>query len=166
MAGRSACRRIPCWWCSEGLGADEYLAKSEIDGRRLRINKSEFQVLILPPMSYARLSTAIRVRDFCRAGGTVIALPRLPFTSVTDGRACPELRAVWHEVFDLHSSAEPHVLRKNVNGGRSYWVPGSVTDLVEIIREIVDPDIELVEGPDDRLHWCHSSNGRSSAKGY
>ena len=28
---------------------DGYLAKSEVDGRRLRINKSEFQVLILPP---------------------------------------------------------------------------------------------------------------------
>ena len=84
---------------------DYYLAKSEFDGGRLRINNSEFQVLILPPMSTTRRSTALRVRDFYRAGGTVIALRRLPYTSVETGRDDPELKAIWEEVFDLHSSA-------------------------------------------------------------
>ena len=126
--------------------------KSEFEGGRLRINSSEFQVLILPPMSTTRRSTALRVRDFYRAGGTVIALRRLPYTSVETGRDDPELKAIWEEVFDLHSSAEPYVMRKSASGGRSYWVPGSVTDLVEVIREVVDPDIELVEGPADHLY--------------
>ena len=49
-------------------------------------------------------------------------------------------------------------MRKSASGGRSYWVPGSVTDLVEIIREVVDPDIELVEGPSDHLFAMHKRN--------
>jgi hypothetical protein len=134
---------------------DDYLAKSEVGGGRLRINSTEFQVLILPPMSTTRRSTAARVRDFYQAGGTVIALRRLPFTSAETGRNDPELKAIWEEVFDLHSSLEPYVMRKNPSGGRSYWVPGSVTDLVEIIREAVDPDIELVEGLADHLIAMH-----------
>ncbi len=134
---------------------DGYLAKSTVDGGRLRINQSEFQVLILPPMSTTRRSTAVRVRDFYQAGGTVIAHRRLPYTSVESGREDPELRAIWEEVFDTHSTVEPYMLRKGPAGGRSYWVPGFVTDLVEIIREIVDPDVELVEGPDDRLFSMH-----------
>ena len=137
---------------------DYYLAKSEFDGGRLRINSSEFQVLILPPMSTTRRSTALRVRDFYRAGGTVIALRRLPYTSVETGRDDPELKAIWEEVFDLRSSVEPYVMRKSASGGRSYWVPGYVTDLVEVIREVVDPDIELVEGPADHLFAMHKRN--------
>ncbi len=137
---------------------DYYLAKSEFDGGRLRINNKEFQVLILPPMSTTRRSTAMRVRDFYRAGGTVIAQRRLPYTSVESGRDDPELKAIWEEVFDLHASAEPYVMRKSANGGRSYWVPGYVTDLVEIIREVLDPDVELVEGPAEHLYAMHKRN--------
>jgi len=137
---------------------DEYLAKSEFDGGRLRINSAVFQVLILPPMSTMRRSTALRVRDYYRVGGTVIALRCLPFTSVESGRDDAELEAIWEEVFDLHSSVEPSVMRKGPSGGRSYWVTGSATDLVEIIREVVDPDVELVDGPGDRLFAMHKRN--------
>ena len=137
---------------------DYYLAKSDVAGGRLRINNLEFQVLILPPMSTTRRSTAMRVRDFYRAGGTVIALRRLPYNSVETGRDDPELKAIWEEVFDLHSTVEPYRMRKSASGGRSYWVPGYVADLVEIIREVVDPDIELVEGPSDHLFAMHKRN--------
>jgi hypothetical protein len=137
---------------------DYYLAKSEFSGSRLRINNLEFQVLILPPMSTTRRSTAMRVRDFYRAGGTVIALRRLPYNSVETGRDDPELKAIWEEVFDLRSSVKPSAMRKSANGGSSYWLPGSVTDLVEIIREVVDPDIELVEASSDHLFAMHKRN--------
>ena len=55
----------------------------------------------------------MRVRDFYRAGGTVIALRRLPYTSVETGRDDPELKAIWEEVFDLRSSLKPYVMRKS-----------------------------------------------------
>jgi len=137
---------------------DYYLEKSEFAGGRLHINKAEFQLLILPPMSTTRRSTAARVRDYYRAGGTVIALRRLPYTSVESGRDDAELKAIWEEVFDLRSTAEPYLMRKGANGGRSYWVPGYVKDLVEIIREVLDPDIELVDGPANNLYALHKRN--------
>jgi hypothetical protein len=137
---------------------DYYLAKSEFTSGRLRIDNQEFQVLILPPMSTTRRSTAARVRDFYRAGGTVIALRRLPYTSVESGRNDPELKAIWEEVFDLRPSVKPCVMRNNSGGGRSYWVTGYVADLVDIVREIVDPDVELAEGPSDHLFAMHKRN--------
>ena len=144
--------------CDFMVADDEYLAQCEFDKGRLRINKSEFQVLILPPMSTTRLKTAERIRDYYRAGGTVIALRRLPFISVENGRDDPALKTIWNEVFDLHTAADPLVMRKNRNGGRSYWVMGSVADAVEIICEVVDPDVELVEGMGDRLFALHKRN--------
>lgn len=142
------------------LAADDfYLARAETSGRRLRINDFEFQVLILPPMSTTRRATAERVREFYRAGGAVIALRRLPFTSVESGRNDPELKAIWDEVFDLNPSVRIFSLRTNTAGGRSYWVPGSVSDLVEVVREVVDPDVELVEGPSDHLFALHKRHG-------
>lgn len=137
---------------------DYYLAKSEVGSGRLRINQLEFQVLILPPMSTTRRATAMRVREFYRAGGTVIALRRLPQNSVEIGRDDPELKSIWEEVFDLHSSLKPYGLRTNSGGGRSYLVAGAVADLVEIVREVVDPDVELVEGQSDHLFAMHKRN--------
>lgn len=134
---------------------DEYLANSQFEGGRLRINKAEFRVLILPPMSTTRRATALKVRDLYRAGGTVIAHRRVPYASVEEGRDDAELKAVWEEVFDLQPSVEPQVLRKGPNGGRSYFISGSANDLVEVVREVVDPDVEIVEGADDRLFAMH-----------
>ncbi len=137
---------------------DYYLRRSTVEGGRLHINNFDFQALILPPMSTTRRSTAQQVRDFYRAGGTVIAHRRLPFTSVESGREDPELKAIWEEVFDLRPSVESYVLRKNANGGRSYLVPGLVADVVEVIREAVDLDVELVDGPADHLFALHKRN--------
>ena len=137
---------------------DYYIGKSEFAGSLMRINDLEFQVLILPPMSTTRRDTAIKVRDFYRAGGTVIALRRLPYNSVETGRDDAELKAIWQEVFDFTPSGKPYVMRKDAGGGRSYLVSGSVADLVEIVREVVDPDIELTEGPSNNLFAMHKRN--------
>jgi hypothetical protein len=134
---------------------DYYLSQSKPEDGHLRIANSDFKVLILPPMSTTRRSTAELISRFYQAGGTVIALRRLPYTSVEAGRADPELKAIWEEVFETRPSLQPYRMRKGTNGGLSYFVPGSVTDLVEVIREVVDPDIELVEGPSDHLYALH-----------
>ena len=120
---------------------DYYISQSEIEGNRLRIARSNFQILILPPMSTTRRSTAKRVRDFYQAGGTVIALRRLPYTPVETGRDDAELKAVWEEVFDTRPSLEQYQMRRNANGGRSYFVPVSATDLLEVVREVADPEV-------------------------
>ena len=137
---------------------DHYLALSKVEEGRLRIANSDFKILILPPMSTTRLSTAQQIRSFYQAGGTVIALQRLPYTSVEAGRDDAELKAIWEEVFDTRPSSQPYRMRKGASGGASYFVSGSVTDLLEVIREVADPYIDLIEGPSDDLYALHKRN--------
>ena len=137
---------------------DHYLALSKVEEGRLRIANSDFKILILPPMSTTRLSTAQQIRSFYQTGGTVIALQRLPYTSVEAGRDDAELKAIWEEVFDTRPSSQPYRMRKGASGGASYFVSGSVTDLLEVIREVADPYIDLIEGPSDDLYALHKRN--------
>ncbi len=137
------------------IADDHYLHQSRIEGNRLLISDSRFQTLILPPMSTMRLASAQRVRDFFAAGGTVIAHRRLPFNSVESGRKDPSLIKLWDETFDSQSNLQPFNLKTNAAGGRAYFVPGSVPDLVTALRQFIDPDVEVREGPSRDLYVLH-----------
>lgn len=135
---------------------DHYMAQSRMEGGRLRIAHSDFRVLILPPMSTIRRATAERVRDFFRAGGTVIALRRLPETSSESGRNDAALKAIWDDTFDHHPASTPFILKRNSQGGRAYFVPESVTDALAALRQVLtDPDVGVAEGPLDHLDVLH-----------
>ena len=134
---------------------DYYLGKSRLERNLLQISDSKFKVLILPPMSTTRRSTAERVRDFFKAGGTVIALRRLPTTSTESGRDDQTLKAIWEKTFDTRPTVEAFRLKENARGGRAYFVPGSVPNLVEALREAASPDVEVAEGPADHLYALH-----------
>ncbi|MGH9351404.1 MAG: glycosylhydrolase-like jelly roll fold domain-containing protein, partial [Terriglobia bacterium] len=134
---------------------DHYIAQSQIDGHRLRIAASRFDTLILPPMSTTRCSTAERVRDFFNSGGTVIALRRIPTTSVESGRNDQALKAIWEETFDSRPTLEPFRLKQNSSGGRAYFVPGSVEDLLDVLKQVTDPDVKVPEGPTHHLYVLH-----------
>jgi glycosyl hydrolase family 106( putative alpha-L-rhamnosidase)/glycosyl hydrolase family 2 len=134
---------------------DSYLAESRLEGKELLISSSRFRALVLPPMSTLRRSTAERVAEFYRGGGTVIAHGRLPVTSVEEGRDDSQLRAIWDAMFDTAATLEPFTLRSNVRGGRAYFVPGNVENLVALLGQIVDHDVEIVSGPTDHLYVLH-----------
>ncbi len=135
---------------------DHYMAESRSEGKLLQIRDSQFSVLVLPPMSTIRRATAERVRDFFKAGGKVIAHRRLPMISAESGRNDRELEAIWKETFDSRPTVEPYRLKENSNGGRAYYVPGSVPDVLEAVREvIVNPDVEVIDGPTDHLYVLH-----------
>lgn len=134
---------------------DSYLAESRIEGKALAISTSRFHTLILPPMSTMRRSAAERVSEFYRAGGTVIALGRLPLISVEEGRDDPRLKALWEGMFDTGPTLEAFTLRSNAGGGRAYFVPGAVEEVVELLRQIVERDVEVVSGPADHLCVLH-----------
>lgn len=134
---------------------DHYMAQSRIDGRHLHIADSDFGVMILPPMSTTRRSTAAKVRDYFQSGGTVIALRQLPANSVEDGRNDPALKAIWEQTFDARPASQPFRLKQNSAGGRAYFVPGSVPDLLQVLRQAIDPDVEVTDGPTDHLYVMH-----------
>jgi len=134
---------------------DYYMGESRIEGNLLRISDSKFKVLILPPMSTVRRSTAERARDFFKAGGAVIALRRLPTTSTESGRDDQVLKAIWEETFDIRPTLKAYRLKRNANGGRAYFVPGSVPNLLETLRDAIDPDVKVMEGAADHLYALH-----------
>ena len=134
---------------------DYYMEKSQVANRQLKIANSSFTTLILPPMTTIRRSTAERVRSFYQAGGTVIALRRLPTISTESGRDDTALKEIWNNTFDGQATLQPYQLRKNSAGGRAYFVPGSVADLLELLNQISEPDARVVEGPVDHLYVMH-----------
>jgi hypothetical protein len=134
---------------------DAYLAASRMEGKTLAISTSRFTTLVLPPMSTIRRRTAERVREFLGAGGTVLAIGRLPFNSTEDGRNDPQLKTLWNAMFDTAPTLQPFTLRSNAVGGRAYFVPGSVDDAVALLAKVLDRDFEIVSGPREHLYFLH-----------
>jgi hypothetical protein len=140
----------------EYLVADDYyLSRSRCEGRALHIANSSFQALILPPMSAIRRSSAAKVQELFRAGGIVIALRRLPSISAESGRDDRQLAAIWSDTFDAAPTVEAFHLRKSEAGGQSYLVAGGVGDLLAVLRQTLDPDVEVLTGPRDHLYVLH-----------
>ncbi len=137
---------------------DYYLGQSRVDGKLLRIGDSSSQILILPPMSTVRRATVERVRDFYEAGGTVIVLHRLSVNSVEDGRDDAKLKSLWEAMFDTAPTSASFTERTNAQGGRAYFVPGSVEDVVRLLPGLGDRDVEVVNGPKDQLYVLHKQN--------
>jgi hypothetical protein len=106
-------------------------------------------------MSTIRRSTAERIRDFYQAGGTVIALHRLPLISVEAGRDDILLKSVWDSMFDREPTAAAFTERANAQGGRAYLVSGSVEDVLSLLPRVVERDVEVVSAPADHIDVLH-----------
>lgn len=133
---------------------DAYLATSHMEGKKLAISTSRFTTLVIPPMSTIRLRTAERVSEFYGAGGCVIAIGRLPFISVENGRNDPRLKSLWEGMFDTVPTLQPFTLRSNANGGQAYFVSGSVDDAVALLASATG-DFNIVSGPREHLYFLH-----------
>ena len=134
---------------------DAYLADARIEGNTLAISTSRFRAVVLPPMSTLRRATAERLRDYFRSGGTVIALRRLPTTSVEEGRDDARLKALWEEIFDWAPTLAAFTRRAHPSGGAGYLVSGTVDDLLEVVRTVIEPDVEILQGSRDHLWVLH-----------
>lgn len=134
---------------------DSYFAESKVVGNELAISTSRFKLLVLPPMSTMQRSSAERVAEFYRAGGTVIAQGPLAHISVEAGRNDASLKALWDATFDTAPADGPYTLRRNEKGGRAYFVAGSVEDVAALLGEIAERDVEVADGPVDNLYALH-----------
>ncbi len=139
------------------IADDSYLGESRVRNGVLTIATSQFRTIVLPPMSSIRRSSAERIAEFYRAGGTVIALARLPTTSVEEGRNDPILKALWDSMFDTEPILERWSMRSNAKNGLAYFVPSSVEDAVVLIAEITNHDVDVVQGPTEQLSVLHKT---------
>ena len=117
---------------------EEKLLEAEFREGKLQIAGVEFSSVVLPPMTTVRADTLVKLRDFVRAGGIVLAFRDLPTASVETGRNDERVRGLLQEIFGFYSSAEythstrlpnRHVTASagvcvHESGGRAVFVPG------------------------------------------
>lgn len=139
------------------IADDSYLSEGRVQDGVLLISTSRFRTLVLPPMSTIRRSSAERIAEFYNGGGSLIALWRLPTTSVEDGRDDPALKALWDSLFDTEPTLASWTMRSNAKNGRAYFVSSSVEDAVALLAEITDHDVEVVKGPAEHLSVLHKT---------
>lgn len=117
-----------------------YLAEGTFADGRLRIADESYGVLVLPPMTCIKMSSARRIRELGEGGVQVVAVERLPTDSMENGRDCLALK---HE---LDAAQVP--------------VMPDTDALLAFLDRRVPRDIEIVRG-DARLfyylHWRRSA---------
>jgi len=135
--------------------------RSSIVNGKLVIEKMEHSVLVLPRMTYLSLMSMERVREFCRAGGVVIAIERLPefstgFTGYEENDA--KVRSIIAEMFGTIPLRDP-IVRNKFGQGEAVLIR-SESDLPKILREHLQPDFELEKRAEAVLH-LHRRTGDS-----
>ena len=129
------------------------LQRSSIENGKLVIEKMEHSVLILPRVTNIDLPTLERVRDFCRGGGVVIALDRVPeystgFVGYEENDA--KVKSIVAEMFGTIPIREA-IVKTKFGEGQAILLR-SETDLPKILREHLQPDFELEKHADAVLH--------------
>ena len=151
--------------------------KCTVEGKELRLNNEnnweQYKVLILPGGEVLSADVAARIREFWRAGGTVIATSKLPRYAAEAGRD-QEIRDMVYEVFGMsdilpmtcsvrHSSYRfLNIFSKtNDNGGRGYFIAKPYTStLGDLIAEAVPVrDVDLGIAPDYYVKMDHDYDG-------
>ncbi|HVW22246.1 MAG TPA: glycosyl hydrolase [Opitutaceae bacterium] len=139
--------------------------RCRVEGRRLVLenerNREEYRVLVLPGGDTVAASTAARLLEFYRAGGTVVATSELPTKSAEFGRD-REVRAAMEEIFGMPwehpMSAEARIVPDEVKdyfvhanpaGGRAYFIPRPDPRILGSVLKESDPvrDVEIKAEP-------------------
>ncbi len=100
------------------------LNRAEVDNKRLKVSGEEYQVLIIPAMSYLRNTTIMKMLAFFRQGGVVIALDCIP----SPAGYSSELSAALNEIFK--SGSPRGLLLENADH----------TKLVRVINCLIERD--------------------------
>ncbi len=129
------------------------LERSSLESGKLVIEKIEHSVLILPRVTNIDVPTLERVRDFCRAGGIVVAIERVPEYStgfVGYDENDTKVKSIVAEMFGSIQIGEGIVT--NTCGQGEAILLRSETDLPKILREHLQADFELEKHADAVLH--------------
>ncbi len=137
-----------------------YLNEAAIEAQSLKIGPMTFKTLLLPPMTTVRRSTVRRARAFVEAGGTLIALRRLPFDSMDAGRSDPELLEHWTAIFgsEIVAQAQQGPLQfdslTSRRHPRAVWA-ADVANLLALLDTLAERDVRVVSGDAARFYAVH-----------
>ncbi|MBN1341971.1 MAG: hypothetical protein JXQ73_04785 [Phycisphaerae bacterium] len=129
---------------------DDVLAnRVRLDGGVLRIGELEYRVLILPNIRAMPLESLERIREFARGGGVVIALERVPESSVglVDWRRKDEaVRAIVGEMFDTPVWRRNPTAPRDYGKGKTYHIRYVIdrSDVLERHSSALDPFVNTL----------------------
>lgn len=135
--------------------------KCLVEGNRLILNnkenREEFRVLLVPGGSTISVTTARKILDFYRAGGTVIATSKLPTRSAEFGQD-KQIQQIVGEVFGLPAYGpmtaairaftddfKTFFAHPNQTGGKAYFLPRPEPKMVDAVLKEALPvrDVEV-----------------------
>lgn len=140
-----------CDW----LPYEVFEVKTAISNKSISLYGERYQVLIVPPVGAIPYATLAKAKDFFDKGGIVIGYDSLPSKSATLGHSSSEVASITGSIWG-NAERGLKVCKTNSNGGRSYFLPQSVTaeELQKILADAgVPPGLQVVEGKTD--HWLH-----------
>lgn len=136
LAGYSLSKQIYEYGIDFDYIDDLKLNEGECRDGTLFVGDLEFRAVLLPPMTTIRTDTLEKIKAFYDAGGTVMAVRRLPSASAEHGRNDPYIRELLLDIFGIPSSAEYiHTsaerrqglgsvkVHENASGGKAIFMP-------------------------------------------
>jgi hypothetical protein len=129
------------------------LREAGIEGKTLRIADEQYKIIVLPDMKAIHYSSLLKILNFYRSGGIVLAMGDLPKASDNKGEGDPDVDRIVKELFgctadELTERRNPAKQTNNA-GGIGWYVPES---LEKIIPDLITPDFLTEKGAGKVLH--------------
>lgn len=137
----------------DGISGDILLAQAMVRGRRLDVGDGSYSVVVLPRLAGMRTAALERIADFVRAGGTVIAVGRLPersYGGTQPDKDSDRLRVMVGQMFGAPAQVNSE---RSYGSGRAIFAK-SDADLPQALLAAAVPDMQL-ERPDPDIGFIH-----------
>lgn len=121
---------------------------------RLAVGDVAYRIAVLPNLKGASVALLEVLRDFCHAGGTVIATRRLPdraYGVMNHEADSARVRAIVEEMFG--DGTVGHTRRKTFGRGVAIYVPDESAEFARVLASL-EPEVEF-GGPDADLAVVH-----------
>lgn len=140
------------------IADDQYIEGAHVEGNELVIGPQRFKTVILPPITTLSRRTLEVLQEFCRAGGTILAIRSLPSSSPEAGGEDSVIKAGMASLFgadaqvkEASSSAE----RRGFGSGQTYYVRDSVDVLIAVLETTTPKDFQVTFGSTGDLYFEH-----------
>lgn len=129
------------------------LRDADATSKALKIADEEYKIIILADMKAMHYSSLIKILDFYRSGGIVLATGNLPQASNKDGENDPEIDRIIKELFGIsanEANGKKETKKQQNNAGGIGWYLSD--SLEKYIPELITPDFLPEKGEGKVLH--------------
>jgi hypothetical protein len=139
------------------IADDQYIESARVEGNELVIGPQRFTAIVIPPITTLSRKTLLKLQEFHKAGGTVIGIRLLPTASPEAGDHDSVIASGIKTIFGTEGQGEKAEKGDQVQpgSGKSYFIQGSVNELIATLDAHVAKDVEVKVGPAQHLFFEH-----------